>query len=279
MFRTLKVGSLSGISLYIHATFWLMPLLVIGSNLGQVSFVELIFNLTLLFGVFASIVLHEFGHAFAARSFNINTRDITIYPIGGIARLEKMSEDPFEELVISLAGPAVNFIIALLLLPFWFNLVTFPYDDDILINLNSFTSTFIFYFRMLMASNVGLLVFNLLPIFPMDGGRVFRALLNLSIGFSRATRIAVFIGNLGAVCLVFFGFFSSNYSLILLAFFIFMAGRQELFLLRSKFNNFNNPQHSFSAFFNSSRHFNSMVWDPLRKIWIQNNTNNSNPIP
>ena len=116
MFNSIKLGSPFGISVYIHPAFWLLPIFYLFSNLKEASLFHSILEVFLLFAVFFCVILHEFGHAFAARIFGIQTRDITIYPMGGVARLERMSEDPFEELVISLAGPAVNLLIFVLLL-------------------------------------------------------------------------------------------------------------------------------------------------------------------
>ncbi|NDE64161.1 MAG: hypothetical protein EB053_07415, partial [Chlamydiae bacterium] len=242
MFTSIKLGSPFGISVYIHPAFWLLPIFYLFSNLKATSLFHSILEVGLLFAVFFCVILHEFGHALAARFFGIQTRDITIYPMGGVARLEKMSHDPFEELVIALSGPAVNFLIFFLLLPICIQFSPTPFDFENLIPPNSFLGSLNHYLKMLMFSNLGLLIFNLLPIFPMDGGRVLRALLNLAVGFSNATIISVTLGNLGAIFLVFLGLFSSNYILVLLAFFVFIAGRQELLLLKNKYNrdtNFN----------------------------------------
>ena len=108
MFRSLKLGRLFGIPLYIHWTFWILPLLVILAHGGSAP----LFFLAVLFALFGCVVLHELGHAVAARAFGIRTRDITLYPIGGVARLERMSEKPGEELAIAVAGPAVNVVLA-----------------------------------------------------------------------------------------------------------------------------------------------------------------------
>jgi Zn-dependent protease len=205
--------------------------------------------------------------------FGIQTRDITIYPMGGVARLERMSEDPFEELVIALAGPAVNLVIFFLLLPICIHFSATPFDFENLTPPNNLSGSLNHYLQMLMLSNLGLLIFNLLPIFPMDGGRVLRALLNLAVGFSNATIASVFLGNLGAIVLVFLGLFSSNYILVLLAFFVFIAGRQELLMLRNKRNigsNFNFTSSGPST-------FSSLTWDSQRKTWVYFDANQQPP--
>ena len=276
MFTSIKLGSPFGISVYIHPAFWLLPIFYLFSNLKEASLFHSILEVFLLFAVFFCVILHEFGHAFAARIFGIQTRDITIYPMGGVARLERMSEDPFEELVISLAGPAVNLLIFLLLLPICFNFSAAPFDFENLTPPNSLSGSLNHYLKMLMFSNLGLLIFNLLPIFPMDGGRVLRALLNLAVGFSNATVISVTLGNLGAIFLVLLGLFSSNYILILLAFFVFIAGRQELMMLKNK-RNFDGNFTSTPSGTSNPTNFSGLAWDPQRKIWVQFGAGNTPP--
>lgn len=267
MFTSIKLGSPFGISVYIHPAFWLLPLFYLFSNLRAVSLFHSILEVALLFAVFFCVILHEFGHALAARIFGIQTRDITIYPMGGVARLERMSEDPFEELVIALAGPAVNLVIFFLLLPICMHFSATPFDFENLAPPNTLSGSLNHYLQMLMFSNLGLLIFNLLPIFPMDGGRVLRALLNLAVGFSNATIASVFLGNLGAIALVFLGLFSSNYILVLLAFFVFIAGRQELLMLRNR-RNLNPSFTSTPSQAAYPSNFSGLVWDHQRKTWV-----------
>ncbi len=176
MFRSWRLGTAFGIPLYLHPTLLLLPALVLYGETGNGWFNALM--MTVLVGVvFGCVLLHELGHALAARGFGIPTRDITLYPIGGVARLERMSERPIEEMLIAVAGPAVNLVIACLLLPvvvFAYHLLanldalTFHLDDGLGLLAAKFTV-------LLMAFNVALMLFNLLPAFPSDGGRVFRA--------------------------------------------------------------------------------------------------------
>ena len=273
MFTSIKLGSPFGISVYIHPAFWLLPIFYLFSNLRATSLFHSILEVALLFAVFFCVILHEFGHALAARMFGIQTRDITIYPMGGVARLERMSEDPFEELVIALAGPAVNLVIFFLLLPICIHFSATPFDFENLTPPNNLSGSLNHYLQMLMLSNLGLLIFNLLPIFPMDGGRVLRALLNLAVGFSNATIASVFLGNLGAIVLVFLGLFSSNYILVLLALFVFIAGRQELLMLRSKRNIGSNSNFTSSG----PSTFSSLTWDSQRKTWVYFDANQQPP--
>lgn len=273
MFTSIKLGSPFGISVYIHPAFWLLPIFYLFSNLRATSLFHSILEVVLLFAVFFCVILHEFGHALAARMFGIQTRDITIYPMGGVARLERMSEDPFEELVIALAGPAVNLLIFFLLLPICIYFSAASFDFEHLNPPNNLSGSLKHYMQMLMFSNLGLMVFNLLPIFPMDGGRVLRALLNLAVGFSNATIASVFLGNLGAIVLVFLGLFSSNYILVLLAFFVFIAGRQELIMLRNKRNIGSNSNFTSSG----PSTFSSLTWDSQRKTWVYFDANQHPP--
>ena len=172
---SLRLGSLFGIPVYLHMTFVLL--------LGVLGLVQLVqgglgaalFTMILVLAVFGSVLLHEFGHALAARHYGIGTRDITLLPIGGLARLNRMPTNPRHELWIALAGPAVNVAIAGVL-GVWVSL---------------FGGAF---FGRLMLINLALAAFNMLPAFPMDGGRVLRALLAQRMGRVPATDIAASIG-------------------------------------------------------------------------------------
>jgi len=183
-----KLGTFAGIDVFIHATF----LLIIGwvglsywQQTGTlVGTLEGILFTLLLFGC---VVLHEYGHALTARRFGIKTRDITLYPIGGVARLERMPDKPIQELWVALAGPAVNVVIAVLL--FGWLIISGTLTSIASLGLTS--GPFI---ERLMLVNITLVLFNLIPAFPMDGGRVLRALLALRLEYTRATQIAASIG-------------------------------------------------------------------------------------
>src|SRR3954453_13010971 len=113
MFQSLKLGKFFGIDLYVHGTFWLLPFLVLfGGVAGGSGIVGVAEELAFLFALFGCVVLHEIGHALAARAYGIGTRDITLYPIGGVASLERMPEKPMQEVAVALAGPLVNVVIA-----------------------------------------------------------------------------------------------------------------------------------------------------------------------
>jgi len=170
--------------------------------------------------LFACVLLHEFGHVYAARAFGIRTPDITLLPIGGVARLEKLPEKPWQELVVAVAGPMVNVVIAALLLL----VVGMPNPlDPVLLD---FTSP-IGLLQRLMVINIWLVIFNMIPAFPMDGGRVFRALLAMTMPYAKATAIASVLGQvlagLGAVIALVW----LHPLLFLVAIFIFLAARGE----------------------------------------------------
>jgi len=168
--------------------------------------------------IFGSVLLHEFGHALTARRFGIGTRDVTLYPFGGLARLDRLPAEPRKEMWIALAGPAVNVAIATVLL-FWL-------VGTGMIGLGSGL-----FAAQLLQINLALAVFNMLPAFPMDGGRVLRAFLSQRIGHVRATEIATGIGKGVAILLGAFGLFV-NPMLVLIAIFVWMGAAQEALLVR-----------------------------------------------
>jgi Zn-dependent protease len=237
MLRSLKIGRAFGIPLYLHPTFLLLPALILLMNREQ-GWPFLLFTLATLPAIFACVLLHELGHALMARYFGIATRDITLTPLGGIARLERLTDEPAEELLIALAGPAVNVVIALLLLP----LVFVGLVGQLLVNptqamhLQAATTsqlgfTFLFY---LFLGNVMLVVFNMIPAFPMDGGRVFRSVLAMAFGLARATEIAAAVGLVLAGLLSLFALFTGQWLLLFVMLFIAFAGQVELRAVRAR---------------------------------------------
>lgn len=171
----LHVLSLSGIPIRLHWSFSLLILAMLAMGGYQFGWPGVLAGGIAGVGLSVSVVLHELGHALAARRFGIETAHITLYPFGGIAAIERMPEEPDQEIVIALAGPAVNFVLAAV--AGWIWLLT---DQP---------ASLIF-----VASNVLMGLFNLIPAFPMDGGRVLRAVLAKSMGFIPASRLAVRIG-------------------------------------------------------------------------------------
>jgi Zn-dependent protease len=217
----LRLGSGFGIPVYVHWTFLLLPLWILWSH-PEDSPVELSLIFTLLPAVFGCVVLHEFGHALMARRFGIATQDVTLYPIGGVARLTRMSEKPLEELLIAVAGPAVNVAIAVVLTAV---LAVGAFNDPDFV-FKAFLGHGLLY---LWAFNILMVPFNLLPAFPMDGGRVLRALLSAWLGHFRGTQIAVHVGLCMALLIGVGGvFLYHNPMLGVIAVFVFFAGQQEL---------------------------------------------------
>lgn len=206
-----KIGRVAGIDLFIHPTFLLVLLFP-----GVLSGGPL--NLLLVLAVFGCVLLHELGHAMAAQQFGIRTRDITLYPIGGVARLERMPRAAGAELVIALAGPAVNVVIA-------GGLWALDLVSGGMLLAGSLLGIML---TQLLAINVILALFNMLPAFPMDGGRVLRALLSGWMSRAKATSIAARLGRVIAVLLGTVGFvYTENLMLIPLAIFVYMISRAE----------------------------------------------------
>jgi Zn-dependent protease/CBS domain-containing protein len=179
-----------------------------------------------IFVLFAIVVLHELGHALAARKFGIRTHDITLLPIGGVARLERMPQDPKQELIVALAGPAVNAVFVVLLLP-W---LMFP---NILHRLQALPVIGGDFVGNLMWINLLLAAFNLIPAFPMDGGRVLRAFLAMRIDYVRATNIAANLGQGFALVLGFSGLFSNPF-LVFIALFVWIGAAGEAATVQMK---------------------------------------------
>lgn len=187
--------------------------------------------------LFASVTLHEYGHALTARRFGIGTRSILLLPIGGVANLERIPEKPGQEIAIVAAGPLVNVIIALLLAPLVFVLNggngagIFAVDA---VNANIQNPGLVNLLVFLISTNLFLAVFNLLPAFPLDGGRLLRALLAYVQPYPQATQMAVAVGRLLAVLMAVFGIFTGAIGLLLIAFFVYVGGSAELEAVSSR---------------------------------------------
>jgi Zn-dependent protease len=210
-----NLGRVAGIDLFLHPSALLCLFLVSGimSNL--------LGTIALGVALLGSIVLHELGHALMARRYGIGTADITLYLFGGVARLERMPRSAGPELLIALAGPAVNFAIALTLAAFLGLTGSIGLDRSDLL-------------EVVLQINVGLALFNLLPIFPMDGGRVLRAALTGWLGRGRATEIAASIGRTIAVVGGTIFLLNGMFQPALLALFVYLAGSMELRQVRAE---------------------------------------------
>jgi Zn-dependent protease len=220
-----RIGRLAGIALYVHATFLLL-LAWVAFREWTYGMVAVAAALVYIVALFAIVVLHELGHALTARRYGIRTRDIILLPIGGVARLERMPRDPRQELLVALAGPAVNVAIAIVLYALLRLTGAPPAADLYTVDLVSSTRAFVY---QLVVVNIMLAVFNLIPAFPMDGGRVLRALLAMRMSsYVRATAIAARVGRVLAVVLGFVGVYKfQNPFWVLIALFVWMGAGSE----------------------------------------------------
>jgi len=225
-----RIGRVAGIKISVHVTFLLILLWIV---VEEYSFgVRAMAGSALyMVALFTIVVMHELGHALTARRFGIVTRDIILLPIGGVARLERMPRNPRQELLVAVAGPAVNVALALALLGIVRLTGPLPaaslYDFDALLSVRGFLYQLVFV-------NVVLALFNMLPAFPMDGGRVLRALLAMRMSsYARATGIAARIGRVLALALAAAGLYGlRNPFWVLIALFVWMAAGTEAAAVR-----------------------------------------------
>lgn len=245
---SVKIGTVKGIEIRIHFTFLLIivwaameGVLRPGSGWSRVIFGVLSTCL-----LFVCVVLHELGHSLVTIHLGGRVRNITLLPIGGVAQMESLPDRPLAELAIAIAGPAVNFAIAAGLAVVALPMIYAEIPTDLLATtqpVRAWYVLFVFVVRLLfdlldsmdwrtlllylLGANISLGLFNLLPAFPMDGGRVLRGLLGLYLNHLRATQIAIHVGRAFAVVLGFFGILSTNWILVLIAAFIFISAGQE----------------------------------------------------
>jgi Zn-dependent protease len=221
---TLKIGSYFGIPVRVHITFPLI-LIVFGFEAGIKGGVgAALWAILLVLAVFTCVVLHEFGHSLQARRYGIRVRDIILLPIGGMARAEQLPEKPWQEIVVAISGPLVNFVLAAIL----FGLIllrgkSFDFENDFL--------------TVLFSINVVLGIFNLIPAFPMDGGRILRGLLALKLSYLSATHHAKSVGQAIAIIFVIIGFVNTNFIMLpIIAVFIFFGAISEENMIKMKIN-------------------------------------------
>lgn len=216
---SVSIGSVKGTAVRLHFTFllfmaWIGAVLYAQGGAGAAAS-----GLTFFLLLFLCVVLHEFGHILAARHFGIRTPEVILLPIGGVSRLERIPERPREELIMALAGPAVTFVIAAMLIT---ALGGLPDPMDLLAETSSRTLL-----AQLAYANLVLLFFNLLPAFPMDGGRVLRAVLSARLGYVRGTGIAATIGQALAIIFALLGVAAGHVILVLIALFVYLAAGME----------------------------------------------------
>lgn len=271
---SLKLFTWFGIPVHLHWTFGFILLYAfyLGAFEGN-GLISIVWFIGLFASLFTCVLLHEYGHALTARQYDVETQDIILTPIGGIARLEKMPEKPRQEFLVAIAGPLVNVVIAAILLlscriflkPELWELIIWtvkqyfqplydffsalftgdwtalsaqfsgdrlPPEDaeemaDIVNGYGLSDNSLLFYLPILIVINIMLVLFNLVPAFPMDGGRIFRALLAMRIGRPRATRVASIVGQVIAGIFVLYGLTSGQITLALIGFFVFSTARTE----------------------------------------------------
>lgn len=215
-----RIATIFGIPVKVHLTFLaLLTILLVFGGEGEQGFSGLHLAL-LLCMVFVCVILHELGHSLVARHFGARIRDIVLLPIGGMARMETMPETPLKEIAMAVAGPAVSAILAGIFLV----ASIVYYGPAEIFQIETLSQSFL---MNLFFINTALLVFNLLPAYPMDGGRVLRGLLATLLGWVTATRIAVTVGQVFAVLFVFIGLYFQLWILTLIAVFLFLGGKAE----------------------------------------------------
>ncbi len=221
-----KITTLWNVPVMIHWSFFLLPLWIGASSLYEgMSLTTVGWLLTYVLLLFLCVLLHEFGHILMARRFGVGTQDVVLTPIGGVARLNSMPEKPKNEFFVSIAGPLVNVGIALLLSP---SLFYFSLTD--LLNLGDIEVLFAspkYFMQILILANLMLVGFNLIPAFPLDGGRMLRAGLASKLGRRRGTRIAAIIGKFIAVTMLVGGYLLTWPSLALIGIFVFVMATIE----------------------------------------------------
>lgn len=226
---SLRIATVADIGIFVHWTFvliiaWVVMVFLVQGQ-GILAAAE---GVLFVLALFACIVLHELGHALTARRYDISTRDITLLPIGGVARLERMPEEPTQEFRVAIAGPAVNVVIALLILAgvsaagVWK-----PFGEILWIGGSGAD-----FLLRLMWVNLVIVGFNLLPAFPMDGGRILRSILARKLDFIQATLVAARVGQFMALGFGFLGILALNPFLILIALFVFVGAQTENYSTR-----------------------------------------------
>jgi stage IV sporulation protein FB len=214
-----RIGRLAGTEIKVHVTFLLLVGLWAIQGYDEGGAAGALAGTLALLALFACILLHEFGHILMARRYGVRTPDVILLPIGGVARLERIPDVPRQELLIALAGPAVTLAI-IVVLYFLLRLT----GSEVRLGELSPESPFL---AQLLTVNLYLLLFNLIPAFPMDGGRVLRALLASRLGLVRGTRIAASLGQMLAMAGGLYGIVGKEPFLILIAFFVFLGANAE----------------------------------------------------
>lgn len=228
--QSYTIGVFAGIPVKLHWSFALIiPFIAFQTYSNGYVFENVLWFSVFVLSIFFSVLLHEYGHALTAKKYHINTQDIIISPIGGVARLERFPEKPLEEFIITLAGPLVNVAIAAFLALILFTLGSgelLPTSEDF-----SEINNPVEFMRFACMTNIALFIFNLIPAFPMDGGRILRSLSSMVFDRNRSTKIAAIVGRVIAVSFIGFGIYFGSATLPLIGVFIFMSAGKELQML------------------------------------------------
>ncbi|MDO8536052.1 MAG: site-2 protease family protein [Candidatus Omnitrophota bacterium] len=211
---SIKLLNIFGISINIHITFLFLLIFFLSGGIKW---------LVLMIGVFCFVTLHEVCHSLMARYYGIEVREITLLPIGGVASMSSMPEKPSQEFFISIVGPLFNIAVIVI----FYNPMKSLLGPEILFYRPLSTATWPLTFAYLYWINLMLAVFNLIPAFPMDGGRILRSILAGRIGYAKATKFAVILGHVFAIGFAYFGIVNANVVLIAIAIFIYMAASNE----------------------------------------------------
>lgn len=226
MASSLRIARVAGIELKLHWSFVLVPLLG-ALQWGGLGPRGAVFGALLMLLIFGCVALHELGHSLVARAFGIPVKDITLMPLGGIALLGKKPKTPGQELLIALAGPAVNVVLALLLGVLGVHLYGAGALEDAVQSARLEQPTAVTLWALVITSNGALAVFNMIPALPMDGGRVLRAFLSWFLGAETATKVSAVVARLLALGLLALGLFGGNLVLAFIALFVFFAAGAE----------------------------------------------------
>jgi len=221
-----RLGRFFGIDVRVHVTFFLLPAFLAWQSYGRSgSLMAALASVLIVLLVFSFVVMHEYGHALTARRFGVRTRGITLYPIGGVAMLESMPKKAWQQIVVAIAGPAVNFALAAGIAA---TLHLLGYSLSVLSEESVLTTSASSLLAWLFWINVGMGLFNLIPALPMDGGRILNAALALRLDPLRATRIASRVAKVVALGMAAFAYANGSFTLGLIAVFVWSASNAEV---------------------------------------------------
>ena len=222
--KTWNLGRIFGVDVKIHRTFGFLLAFLAISGVLKDGLLGALLSVGLTLVIFSVILLHEFGHIWAARFYGIQTKDIILSPIGGMARLKANPKKPSQEIIVAIAGPAINAILA------GITAVGLHFIPSA--SLTPVGSLSLELGSWFLTVNLFLLAFNLIPALPMDGGRVLRAALAMKMGHLKATETAARVARWTALAMAIYGIFSGQFMLLILAFFVFLFSGFELFQAR-----------------------------------------------